>query len=112
NPYKFLFTALLVVTACQAFATGDPDVEKRKTYTKTYPLGSNDQVSLSNQFGQTKILTWNKSEVQVDVTIIGKASTDERAQQIIDYISIEDGKNNAGVWFKTKMKNHNDGEKK
>jgi hypothetical protein len=112
NPYKFILTAVLLASTTWAFATGEPDVEKRKTFTKTYPLGSKDAVAISNQFGGTTITTWSKSEVQVDVTIIGKANTEERAQQIIDHISIEDGKNNAGVWFKTKMKDHNDGDKK
>jgi hypothetical protein len=107
NPYKFLSTALLLLTATWTFASGDPDVEKKKTYSKTYSLSSNDKVSISNQFGETKILTWSKSEVQVDVTIIGKANSDERAQEIVDRISIEDGKNASGVFFKTKMKNQN-----
>jgi hypothetical protein len=85
----------------------DPRVEKRKTYTKTYPLSGSDKVTLDNQFGELKINTWEKNEIKVDVTIIGRASTDEVAQKILDQISIEDGKGGGGVYFRTKFKNKN-----
>ncbi len=83
---------------------GDPLVEKRKTYSKSYSINSSDKVSLSNQFGEMKILTWDKNEIRVDVTIVCKASSEDVAQKIMDKISIEDGKSGNGVYFKTKMK--------
>jgi hypothetical protein len=86
---------------------GDPLVEKRKTYSKSYPISGTDKVSLSNQFGEMKIMTWDKNEIKVDVTIVCKASSDEIAQKIMDKISIEDGKSGNGVYFKTKMKDEN-----
>lgn len=83
----------------------DPRVEKKKTYSKIYPLSANDRVSLNNQFGEMKINTWEKNEIKVDVTITARASTDEIAQRILDKISIEDGKTSGGVYFKTNFKN-------
>jgi hypothetical protein len=82
---------------------GDPLAEKRKTYSKSYSINGNDKISLSNQFGEMKILTWDKNEIKVDVTIVCKASTDDAAQKIMDKISIEDGKTGNGVYFKTNM---------
>jgi hypothetical protein len=103
---KFMTTvALLLVVASSLFASGEPDAEKKKTYTKSYAIGSNDKVSISNQFGEVKIITWSKAEVQADVTITARSSSDEKAQDILDHISIEDGKNSDGVYFKTNMKN-------
>ncbi len=112
--YKYMITAALLLAATTGiFAAGEPEVEKKKVYSKSYPLDGNDKVSINNQFGEVKITTWNKSEVKVDITIIGKGSTDERAQQILDLISIEDGKNSDGVYFKTNMKSQNwKGDKK
>ena len=106
---KFIITAsiLLVSVAGLLAKEGGPDVEKKKTYTKSYAVSSNDKVSISNQFGEVKIITWNKNEAQVDVTITAKGSSDERAQEILDRINIEDGKSGDGVWFKTNMKNQN-----
>ncbi len=100
-------TCLLLVFAGGLFAKDEPGTEKRKTYTKTYALASNDKVTIENQFGEVKIIIWNKAEVQTDVTIIARGSSDERAQDILDHINIEDGKNSDGVYFKTNMKNQN-----
>ncbi|MES1226586.1 MAG: hypothetical protein ABUT20_64525, partial [Bacteroidota bacterium] len=53
------------------------------------------------QFGEVKINTWGKGEVKVDVSITVKAGTEERAQAILDNITIEDNKSGDGVSFKT-----------
>lgn len=98
-----LFACLL--TSAQVRAEG-PDVEKKKTYTKSYTVSNSDNVSFTNQFGELQINTWDKSEVKVTVTITAEASTDEKAQAILDHISIEDGKTNEGVYFKTNFTKH------
>ena len=95
-----IFTCLLSSTLVMA---GDPVVEKKKTYTKSYTVSNNDKISFNNQFGELKINTWDKNEVNVTVTITAEASSDEKAQAILDHISIEDGKSNDGVYFKTKF---------
>jgi hypothetical protein len=91
-----LFSSTLVMA-------GEPVVEKKKTYTKSYTVSNSDKISFNNQFGELKINTWDKNEVNVTVTITAEASTDEKAQAILDHISIEDGKSNDGVYFKTKF---------
>src|SRR5687768_7148477 len=96
---------ILSLPAQQLFAADDPAVEKRKAYSKSYNISGNDRISLSNQFGEVKVSTWTKNEVKVDVTIITNAATGERAQQLLDLVSIEDGKNSNGVFFKTNRKN-------
>lgn len=104
------FRLYILVIYCSFIAasvyanTGDPLVERKKTYSKSYALSGSDKISLSNQFGEMKIITWDKNEIKVDVTIVCKASTDEVAQKIMDKISIEDGKTGNSVYFKTKMK--------
>lgn len=85
----------------------DPTVEKKKTYTKSYTVNSNENINLSNQFGELKISVWDKNEVKADITITAEASTDEKAQAILDQIIIEDGKQNNGVFFRTKFNKNN-----
>ena len=102
--------SLFLLAACislQVVAGGDQS-EKKKSYSKSYPVSGNDKISLTNSFGELRINTWDKNEVKVDVTITGKGSTDERAQEIIDRITIEDGKSSSGVYFKTNFKNDDD----
>ena len=105
NLLKLSVLLLLLLPLQQAFATEDPQVEKRKTYSKSYDVSGNDKITLSNKFGEVRVNTWNKNEVKVDVTVIVSSSTDERAQQLLDQISIEDGKNANGVFFTTQRKN-------
>lgn len=98
---SLLMTTLAFGT--QTLAADDPMVEKKKTYSKSYSVSSSDKVSLRNSFGEMKINTWDKNEVKVDVTITAEAGTDEKAQQLLDVIGIEDGKNGGGVYFKTRI---------
>jgi len=99
---KYILTAaLLLVSAGWLLAADGPDVEKKKTYSKSYSLSGSDKVSINNQFGEVKITTWAKSEVKVDITITVKGNSEERAQSILDNITIEDSKSGEGVSFKT-----------
>jgi hypothetical protein len=98
------FCLMMTLTA----RAGEPEVEKKKTYSKSYTVSSNDKISISNQFGELKINTWDKNEAKIDVTITAEASTDEKAQDILDRISIEDGKNGSEVYFKTKFSKEKD----
>ena len=83
----------------------DPTAIKTKFYSKVYPLASNEQVTLDNQFGEMKVITWDKNEIKVDVTIEARANSDEQAQKILDNIYIQDSRSGTGVAFYTKMKN-------
>ena len=103
--YKTVLLCVFLLATVGVFAGDDPDTEKTKTYTKTYSLQPGDGVSVTNQFGDVRISTWNKNEVKVDVTISARSSSEERAQEILDNIEIEAGKSPGGVWFKTEMAN-------
>lgn len=102
---RYSVTMLMVLFLAGAAMANDGDfkVEKKKTYTKSYNVSSSERVSFDNQFGELKITTWDKNEVKVDVTMVGKANTDEIAQEVLDRITIEDGKGGSGVFFKTKI---------
>jgi len=112
---KKLFSAGLLLTALLSFTMvsaqererereySEPKFKKNKTYSKSYSLGSSDKISLSNQFGEMKLVTWDKNEIKVDASITGKADEEQQAQEILDRISITDGKDGNTVWFKTKF---------
>jgi hypothetical protein len=100
-----LCTVFFTTMTLQGSASEVPFAIKTKTYSKSYPLSSNEQVTLDNQFGEMKISTWDRNEIKVDVNIEAKANTDEMAQKILDNIYIQDSKSGSGVSFVTKMKN-------
>ena len=106
NAPKLLLTAGLLLTATWLFA-GDGEGEKKKTYSKSYPVSASDKITINNQFGEVRIVAGGGSTVKVDVTITTRSNSDERAQSILDGINIEDGRNSEGVYFKTVMPNNN-----
>ena len=81
----------------------EPKYKKEKSYSKSYSLSGSDKISLSNQFGEMKLNTWDKNEIKVDVSITGKSDDEQRAQEILDRISILDSKESGTVSFKTKF---------
>lgn len=99
---KYIISAaMLLATSSILFAADGPQVEKKKTYSKSYSINGNDKINISNQFGEVKINTWSKNEVKVEVNITVKANSEDRAQSIIDNIAIEDSKSGDEVSFKT-----------
>lgn len=111
-----VYSSLLLLSALtlgqSALAASDPLVEKTKTISKTYPVSSSDRVDLSNSFGEMKISTWNKNEVKVDIVITTEAGTDERAQELLDNISVNDGKTGNRIYFKTKVGDNSNNNKR
>ena len=79
------------------------DTEKRKTFDKTYKVGSSDALSIDNKFGSVSVKTWNKSEIQVKVEIIARAANDNKAQDILNNISVADSRQGNVISVATKM---------
>ncbi len=109
----FLATALFTIQNLSAqdkekSEKTEPKFKKTKSYSKSYNLGGSDKVRLDNSFGEMKINTWDKNEVKVDVSITGKSDDEKRAQEILDRITILDGKEGNTVFFKTKMADDED----
>lgn len=81
----------------------DPKYRKQKSYTKSYSVSSSDRISLDNQFGEMKLITWEKNEVKVDVSITAMSDEEADVQTLLDKISINDEKSGNTVSFKTKF---------
>ncbi|MBS1667421.1 MAG: hypothetical protein JST58_08595 [Bacteroidetes bacterium] len=102
NLFKKLLLATLVIQPMLTWATGNEDgAEKRKTISKSYSVGSNDKLNIDNSFGDVIINIWDKNEFKVDIEIYAKGATDEKAQQIIDNIKINDYRSGNNISFKT-----------
>ena len=104
-------TIVLPVYSQDKDSSNEPKFKKQKSYTKSYNISSGDKISLENQFGEMKLITWDKNEVKVDVAITAGSDDDATAQKILDRISIQDEKNSSGVSFKTKLGNNDDDRK-
>jgi hypothetical protein len=98
---------LILTTSSASVISGELESEKSKSYSKTYTVSSGDKIIIDNSFGEMKISTWSRNEIKVDVSMTVKASSDERAQEILDMIRIEDSKKGSEVSFKTHINHEN-----
>lgn len=83
-------------------------VEKTKSYSKSYNVDGNDVINIDNKFGKITVITWAKSEVKVDVQIKVGANDEDKAQKLLDNVTIRDSKDGSGVSFKTYINQNDD----
>jgi Putative adhesin len=102
--FKLVLILLMVRNNASAQnAYSQNEIEKKKSITQTYHISGSDRVSLNNKFGDIKINTWTESKVKVDVEIEVNAKTEDKANKMLDGITISHSKTNGQVVFKTKM---------
>jgi hypothetical protein len=79
------------------------DEQLTKTYTKTYPVDANDALVIDSRYGNVVVNTWDRSEFKVDVTIRVTGDDQDKAQKMLDNVSISDAKDGSGVSFRTNI---------
>jgi hypothetical protein len=84
-------------------ANGDEEVNKKRLINKHYDVTADDKLEIENQFGNVVISTWDKNEITVDIEISAKASSEERAQEIMSEIDVKDYNSSHIISFKTKV---------
>ena len=69
-----------------------PDRAKQdyeKKYSETYNVDGRGSVRLENRYGRIDVQTWDRDQVQIDVTIRANTTTQEKANDIFDRITID-----------------------
>jgi hypothetical protein len=97
-----LFFCISITSFCQT-SVKENDFLKTKKFTETYDLNKSDKASISNKFGNIKIITWKDNKIKVDVEIEVSAKTEARAIKVIDGINVKHNKSEGLVSFKTKI---------
>jgi hypothetical protein len=93
-------------------AASDGDlVQKRKNISKSYTVTGDDKLRIENSFGDVAVTTWDKNEIQVDIQIEVSAPTEEKAQEMMDEISVSDSKSGDEISFKTEIGQMGNGRK-
>jgi hypothetical protein len=114
NPFKILALAAVIALPALSRAAGNEDgSEKKKTISKSYTVSATEKLKIENSFGDVVINTWDKSEFKIDIEMYAKATSDERAQYILDHIKVEDSQGDNAVRFKTDVHingGNNDGD--
>lgn len=82
---------------------GDDDPMRSKTFSKTFAAGSTDKIVLGNTYGSIVIKIWDRKEVKADIDIKAYSNDEAGAQKLLDGITIEAGKSDDQIVFKTKL---------
>ena len=90
-------------------AGGDEDVKKQKLINRSYDVTSEDKLKIDNQFGNVTVSTWDKQQITVDIEIGASAATEEKAQNIMDQISVHEDKDDHEIYFKTDVNDVHNG---
>lgn len=109
--FKRLVNYLIIIVLIVISSIARADSEKRKSVNKSYKVSSSTIVHLKNSFGKMHVETWDKNEVKVDIEVIVRASNDDRAQSLLDKISIDidDGNPSGRLSFRTSISNNKSG---
>jgi hypothetical protein len=101
NPYKgFVLLAIALAPLLSKANNGD-EVEKKRSISKTYNVGPDDRLSIENSFGNVTVTTWDKNEIMIDIEIGVHASSEEKAQKMMDLINVKDNQGGHEISFKT-----------
>lgn len=96
--------ALLLVLSAPVLslaANGDEEVKKQRLINKSYTVTADDKLQIENQFGNVSVATWDKNEITVDIEISARASSEEKAQEIMRKLDVKDWRDGHTIGFKT-----------
>ena len=79
--------------------------EAERVIHKSFPLLTNGTVSLSNSYGNLSLNHWDKAEVEIQVNIIVKGGNQERAEELLESISVDFEATNSSVSARTRLPN-------
>jgi hypothetical protein len=79
------------------------DVKRTRLINKSYDVKADDKLWIENQFGNVVVSTWDKEQITVDIEIGARASTDEKADEIMKKIDVRDSVGGHEIRFKTKV---------
>ncbi|HET9746970.1 MAG TPA: hypothetical protein VFP97_14735 [Chitinophagaceae bacterium] len=73
---------------------------RERNISKTYPAAGNT-LHIDNRFGKVKVITWDKSEIKVDIHIETSSTHKDLADKTFERIDVEDKQDGKNIYFKT-----------
>ncbi len=104
------YNLILLLLFSANIGLSEDQSEKKRIVEKSYNVSSTTSLQIRNKFGKIEINSWDKNEFAIEVEIIGRGRTEERAQRILDEIEIDIDEGSSQISFETsidKMKNKN-----
>lgn len=84
--------------------------ELKKDLHKEFSTNSSSELVIDNSFGEVIFETWNKNQVVIDVLVTVKHTNKDKAQEMLDRITVEFSEEGNQLKAKTVMKNKKEKE--
>jgi hypothetical protein len=80
-----IFTKLALLLFCQLLAQSETEI---RGFLKTFPVGKESSLEISNKYGSIHITPWNKDSVSIRSEIKAFASSHEKLRKMFDGITV------------------------
>ncbi len=102
----FKITALLVLVIGLGAGRTTLAVEKTKKYHESWPVSSVETLDISNKFGEVKFKNDGGTEITIDVLVTVEASSDGKANELLNMIDVKFSKSGNVVKAVTSIENN------
>ncbi len=102
----FSFSILFFVLANTFVYAEDQSTEKKKIITKNYKVNSSEKLNIENQFGKVSVETWDKNEIDVEITIKVNSKSESKSLELLNDIKINENTAGAAIYLKTVFPNN------
>jgi hypothetical protein len=103
---------LLASVSAEARTSKKSEVEKSKEVHKSYSLQSGQGLAINNRFGEVKITSWDKNQVEIHILVQVKTDSEEKSQELLDDIQFDFKEEKAFVEVSTQIGKANKGKVK
>ena len=108
----FKITALLILVIALSAGKTVLAVEKTKEYHEKWPASGVENLDISNRFGEVKFTNEGGTEITIDVLVTVEASSESKANDLLDMIEVKFGKSGSTVKAETTIENNFKSQKK
>jgi len=103
--FRFSLLALCFISLTSYAA--EQNLDREKKIIKNYSVSNNDRLNIENEYGQVVVNTWDKNELTVEITVMSSASTDSKAQELLESVNISETKAGGSIYLKTLIRSSN-----
>jgi hypothetical protein len=105
---KRLFFILIALSTSALASEPDAEgwIEKIKTYNLTFDSKGMTQVNIVNQYGNVKVLHWDKKQVKADITVKANAASNAQTEAYLNSTEVKGNVKNGVLYLHTVLSNN------
>ncbi|PHQ55601.1 MAG: hypothetical protein COC16_04855 [Lutibacter sp.] len=100
NMYKIILILFLIPLTITA-TDKKGKYTKTKTINKEFKVSENATLNVKNKYGNIVITTWDKNQIEIEVTITTNGNDEGKVEKRLEQINVEFDASSSNVWAKT-----------